>query len=223
MNRMLRLLAVLLCAVLLSGCYKGDGTENYTPHRQTAPAQDDPFAAEKDAQFQDIGVDPNAATDTPFPFDAASVTEPQGDIVIALLYDNTRDKYNHTQAINYFDKYGNTYRYRKALDLEGDWLSVLKEDLAASPTVVNRMSEPEIRTLWYLAAHAEEYAGMELASQDAGVDVQGVYWLYVIDSAGQPVLLARYDDTARYVASSEVTAFLNWFRYFYHGSMVFGS
>ena len=204
-------------ALLLTGCHKGDGTEVYPD--ETVPVAVNSHADEIRKQFTDVSVDANAKSDYPFSFDPAE--RPRQEIVLAMLYDNTDQRGQHTQAINYFDRDGNVYRYLQPLDLSGDWLKALYDDFDAGAPPVNIMGEAEKQTLWYLAANAGRYAGAAVRSQKTG-DVLGIKWLYLIDSENQPVLLGRYDDTSVYCDDSEVIAFLNWFRYYYHGSFSFG-
>ena len=215
------LTAALLAALLLTGCRKGDGTENRTPTKENAPIITDAYAEEKDAMFTDVTVDENAKGDLPFAFDTSAVEKPQQDIVLALLY----EKFNGAkkeQTVNYYDADGNVYRYRQPLDLNGDWYSVLHDAWKNGATVVNKMSDAERQTLWYLAAHTADYEALELKKQVTHTGVSGTYWLYLIKPDGEPMLLAVYEKTAQYRDSAEVTAFLNWFRYFFHGDFKFG-
>jgi len=215
------LLAALIGSLLLTGCYKGDGSENYTPHTAPVPIQTDAHAEEKDATFTNVTVDVNAKGDHAFAFDTAALKKPEQSIVLAMLYEKYDGVSKH-QAINYFDADGNVYRYLQPLDLEGDWFSVLQEAWKNGATVVNKMSDAERETLWYMAAHTADYEALEMKQQSAGKDVVGAYQFYLIKPDGKPLAIARYDDTCLYRDSAEITAFLNWFRYFYHGDLVFG-
>lgn len=208
--------AVLLCGVVLcSGCYKGNGTE--TPPRQyfELPAED-PHAAEKEAKFTDVSEDAAAKKDYPFALDVNTVTEPAHDILLVMIYDNYEN--GRTQTINFYDKNGYAYRYRQPLDTTADnWFDTL---LAYYPTAapVNQMSAEEQKTLWYLSSQSSVFADTPLASEkDIGHPV-GVRSLYLMTATGEPVLLARYDDTVLYRDNAEVTSFANWFRYFFHGT-----
>lgn len=214
--------AAMLCGLMLTGCYKGDGTENYTPHAKSVPVQTEANIQEIDATFTNVTVDVNAKSDYPFAFDAAALKKPETGIVFALLY----EKFNGVameQAVNYFDADGNVYRHREPLDFSGDWLPVLQDSLKNGATVVNKMSDAERETLWYLSAHTADYEAMDMKQQDSGRDVAGVYQFYVVKPDGEPLLIARYDDVSLYRDCAEIPAFLNWFRYFYHADLVFGS
>ena len=209
--------ALLLAALMLAGCHKGDGTEVYPA--ETVPVAEDSRVEELEKQFTNVTVDENAKSDYPFSF--APAAQPKQEIVLVMIYDNTDQQGTHTQAINYYDRDGNVYRYRHPLQIEGDWIKTLYADYDRGATVVNIMGEAEKQTLWYLAANADRYRSAELQTENAG-EVLGIKWLYLVDPAGEPVLLARYDDTSVWCGDSEVVSFLNWFRYFYHGSFTFG-
>lgn len=216
------LAALFLAAMLLTGCRKGDGSEEYTPPRDLSDVVTDAYAAEKDASFTNVTVDEaEAKGDKPFAFDSAGLERPKQDIVLALLYEKDNGV-KIEQAVNYYDADGNVYRYREPLDFNGDWFPVLDNARKNGAVVVNKMSDSERETLWYLAAHAGDYEPLEMKRKVTGNDVQGVYLLYLIKPDGSPLLLARYAGTAEYRYSAEVAAFLNWFRYFYHGSFKFG-
>ena len=212
-----KILCLTAAAVLLTGCHKGDGTEYYPA--ETVPVAENSHVEELEKQFTNVTVDENAKSDYPFSFSPAE--RPKQEIVLVMLYDNTDQPGTHTQTVNYFDRDGNVYRYRHPLDLSGDWLKTLYADFDAGATVVNIMGEAEKQTLWYLAANAARYEKAELKSQNTD-EVLGIKWLYLINAEYQPVLLARYDDTSVCCGDSEVIAFANWFRYFYHGSFKFG-
>lgn len=214
-------LTAALLSALLTGCYKGDGTENISFPTQTVPVQTSPNQAEIEASFTDVTRDPNAPTDLPFAFEPVT-QEPQQDILLALLFDNTESPGQHTQAINYFDKAGNCYRYRDGLDVDGDWLSVLQAHLKTNPLPVSIASEAELQSLRYLAAHAADYEKADNITQSATNKVVGVTWVYAVGADNTPVLLCRYDDTSVCRKSSEVTSFLNWFSYFFHPYVEFG-
>ncbi|MBR5405026.1 MAG: hypothetical protein K6E36_00520 [Oscillospiraceae bacterium] len=211
-----RMLPVLLLAALLTaGCRKGDGTE-----RIPVPVKENSNADYFDSLFTDVTEDKNAKKDTPFSVSGA--VRPSQDIVLVMIYDNTEEMLSHSQAVNYFDRDGNTYRYRHPVDLSGDWLSVLQEDYRAGATVVNIMSEEERNTIWALAAEADTLKNAPLKTKSPGKDIYGVTYLYLIDETNQPILLAQYDDTSTCCDTPEVIAFADWFRYFYHGDFTFG-
>lgn len=206
--------ALLLC----SGCYKGDGTET-PPSQHIGLPEADPNAAYKESVTTNVAVDPNAKKDYPFAFDLNSVAEPAQDILLVMIYDNYEN--GRTQTVNFYDKKGNVYRYRQPLDTASEnWFAALQTYYpTASP--VNIMSTEEQKTLWYLSSQIQTYAASDIGSQKTGGDILGVRTLYLMDSSGQPVMLARYDDTVMYRSHAEVTAFANWFRYFFHGTYVF--
>lgn len=215
-----RCAAVLMTAILLPccGCYKGDGTET-PPAQQFGMPDPDPNAAYKESITTNVTVDPNAKTDYPFAFDANTVAEPMTDILLVMIYDNYEN--GRTQTVNFYDKKGNVYRYRQPLDTAAaNWFATLQSYYpTASP--VNIMSEAETKTLWYMASQKSTYAATDIATQNTGSHPAGVRSLYLMDASGEPMLLARYDDTAMYRHHTEVTAFANWFRYFFHGNYQF--
>lgn len=222
-NRISRAAGVLLAiltAAALAGCHKGDGTEVIPDRHSSVAVKDDEKAAEKDKLFEGITEDPNAKQDAPFPLD--SPERPKQEILLVMIYDNTEEELSHTQTVNYWDRDGRNFRYRHPVDPGGDWLDLLYDHYDNGAVPVNIMSETEKQTLWQIAAHSGEYAAAAQAVQDPGKDIYGVTWIYAINERDEPILLARYDDTCVYPDNSEVTAFLNWFRYFYHGSFVFG-
>lgn len=226
MKQKARMIPVLFAALLLTaGCRKGNGTESI-PDRgaskgqgASVPVAEDPNADSYDALFTDVTEDKNAKKDTPFP--AENAVRPQQEIVMVMIYDNTEEQTTHTQAVNYFDRDGNTYRYRHPLDAEGDWIGTLLEDYRSGAAVVNIMSAEEKQTLWALAAQAEELKNAPLKTKSPGKDVYGVKWLYLISGQNEPVMLARYDDTCVCCDTPEVTAFADWFRYFLHDGFTF--
>ncbi len=212
-----RCAAVLMTAVLLPccGCYKGDGTET-PPAQQFGLPEPDPHAAYKESITTNVSVDPNAKKDYPFAFDANTVAEPAQDILLVMIYDNYEN--GRTQTVNFYDKNGNVYRYRQPLDTASEnWFAVLQSYYpTASP--VNIMSDEEKNTLRYIASQYTTYAAADIATQATGGSPVGVRSLYLMDANGAPLLLARFDDTVMYRSNSEVTAFANWFRYFFHGT-----
>lgn len=209
----------MLCAALLTGCYKGDGTEVRV--RKTAKLEDDSLADMMDARFTNVTVDATARTDYPFSFEPVT-EEPVQELLLVMIYDYA-DRYTHSQAVNYFDRSGNVYRYRHPVDPDGDFMTPLLEQYRAGGTVVSIMGEPERETMRYLAAHVSDYRKAELKEQDTGTDVYGGTSLYLIDSRGEPVLIGKHDDISLYRDSSEIVSFLNWFSFFYHGDFTFGS
>lgn len=218
-----RCAAALMTAFLLPccGCYKGDGTET-PPAQQFGMPDPDPNAAYKESITTNVTEDPNAKTDYPFAFDANTVAEPSQDILLVMIYDNYED--GRTQTVNFYDKKGNVYRYRQPLDTAAaNWFATLQDyylvDATASP--VNIMGEAERKTLWYMASQQNTYAAANIATQSAGSNPMGVRSLYLIDANGEPMLLVRYDDTVMYRQNTEVTAFANWFRFFFHGTYQF--
>ena len=222
MIRFRKLLCVLLAAAvlpgMLAGCRKSDGTEVFPT--ETVPVPENPKADEQDKSFTSIAVSEFAKTDAPFPLDDAQ--RPQQGIVMVMIFDDTEMKLNHTQAVNYFDSDGNVYRYRHAVDPDGDWLSVLTEHYRQGAQPVSLLGETEKKALWHLCQNAEKYRGAEQKTQKASGDVLGIKWLYLLDGSDDPILLARYDDLSVYIGDSEVTAFLNWFRLFQHNKITFG-
>ena len=215
--------AAMLCAVLLSagltGCYKGDGTEVRV--RKAAKVEDNPYADQIDAAFTDVSVDPNAKTEYPFLLDAAALTEPKQDILLVMIYDCAENPHSHTQAVTYYDKNGCAYRYRHPIEADGDWYPVLRENYDAGATVVNIMSDEERQTLWYLSNHIADYQAMQTVTKDTGKDIYGVTKLYLIDEHAEAVEIGCYDDVSSCRDSSEIAAFLDWYRYFYHGDFRF--
>lgn len=218
-----RCAAVLLTVVLLPccGCYKGDGTET-PPAQQFGVPEPDPNAAYKESITTNVTIDSNAKTDYPFAFDASTVAEPTQDILLVMIYDNYED--GRTQTVNFYDKNGNVYRYRQPLDTAAaNWFATLRDyyliDATASP--VNIMGDAERQTLWYMASQQSTYAAADIATQSAGSDPMGVRSLYLINENGESMLLVRYDDTVMYRQNAEVTAFANWFRFFFHGTYQF--
>ncbi len=215
-----RCAAVLMTAVLLPccGCYKGDGTET-PPAQQFGMPAADPNADYKESITTNVSVDPNARTDYPFAFDANTVAEPTQDILLVMIYDNYEN--GRTQTVNFYDKKGNVYRYRQPLDTAAaDWFAALQSYYsAASP--VNIMSDAEKKTLWYMASQQTTYAAADITMQNTDGSPVGVRSLYLMGANGEPMLLARYDDTVMYRKNAEVTAFANWFRYFFHGTYQF--
>ena len=212
------LTALLLGAVCLTGCYKGDGTEVRV--RKTAKAEDNPNAELFESMATNVSVDPNAKTDTPFPFDPVA-EEPVQDIILVMIYDRA-DSVSHTQAVNYFDRSGNVYRYWNAVDSDGDFMTPIRAHYSGGAPAVSIMGDAERETLRYLAEHVSDYSKAVMKEQDTGKDVYGYTQLWLIDKRGEPVLIARYDDVSEYRDSSEIISFLNWFRIFYHGDFIFG-
>ena len=219
------LLAALLSAAALTGCYKGDGTEVIAQQAETVPAAAERRAEEDDAAFAQTKaeVSPAAKTDYPFSFDAQACERPKQEIVMVMIYDAAEQPLQHDQTVNYFDRDGNCYRYRQALDLEGNWMDVLYDHYRSGAPAVSRMSEEETRTLWYFSGNAAVYKDAGLAVQDPGKEVYGVKWLYTVSERDEAVLLGRYDDVCAYADKPEVPAFLNWFRYYFHNSFQFGN
>lgn len=217
-------IAVMLGAVCLTGCYKGDGTEVIPERHEAVPVKENTHAEADDEAFRntDLTEDPDAKKDYPFAFDAAACERPKQDIVLVMIYDNTEQKLDHSQTVNYFDRDGRCYRYRQPLDLSGDWMNVLYDHYRSDPPAVNVMSEEEKRTLWYLSAHAAEYQNAEKVQQDPKKEIFGVKWIYTVSERDEAVLLGRYDDTCVYADVPGVPEFLNWFRYFFHSSFRFG-
>lgn len=214
-KRFRRLPALLLAALLLTACHKGDGTE-----RIAVPVRDDSDADRVNALFTDVTEDKNARTDTPFQADGTE--RPKQDIVMVMLYDNTEEELSHDQAVNYFDSDGNTYRYRHPVDADGDFLTPLLEEYAGGATVVNIMSAEERSTLWALAAKADALKNAGFRTKSADDEVYGVTSLYLIGENNEPVLLAKYDDNSVCCDDPDVIAFADWFRYFYHPYVTFG-
>ncbi len=212
--------AALLPAVLLTGCYKGDGTEVRV--RKSAKLTENSYAEELDAAFSDVTVDENAKTDYPFSFDINALETPAQDILMIQIYEYA-DAYVHTQRVNYYDRSGNVYYYRQPVDTNEEFYSVLYAHWSADATVVNIMGDADRNTLWYFANRADDCAEMQMKEQDPGKDIYGTTWLYLVDESGTPVLLGQYGDVCMYRDSDEVTAFLNWFSFFYHSDFVFGS
>ena len=216
------LLALLLsCGVsLCSGCYKGDGTET-PPVQHIGLPEADPHAAEKEVFFTNVSEDAAAKKDYPFVFDANAVSEPSQDILLVMIYDNYEN--GRTQTVNFYDKKGYAYRYRQPLDTAADdWFSALQ---AYYPTAnpVNQMSAEEQKTLWYLSSQLDGYAAAPIENQKDVDGPVGMRTLYLMTPQGEPVMLARYDDTVLYRNHAEVTAFANWFRYFFHGTYQYPS
>lgn len=211
-------LGALLSASLLTACYKGDGTEVRV--RKAPKLEENSYADTLDAEFTDVSVRPDAPTDTPIVLDGTQMSAKQ-DILLIQIYDYS-DKYSHTQKVNYYDRDGNVYYYRQPVEPDGDFYTPLYENWKSGATVVNIMGDVERETVQYLAAHAEDYKNTEMKTQETGKDIYGVTWLYLVDQSGEPVLLARYDDTCAYRDDKEVVDFLNWFSFFYHGDVVFG-
>lgn len=207
--------AVLLSALPLTACHKGDGTEKIA-----VPVKDDSDAEKYDAMFTDVTEDKNAKKDTPFQTDGTA--RPAQDIIMVMLYDNQEEELNHSQAVNYFDSDGNTYRYRHPVDADGDFLTPLLEEYRSGATVVNIMSEEERTTLWSLAAKAGSLKNAKMKSKKAENEVYGVTSLYLIDEKNEPILLARYDDTSVCCDDPDAVAFADWFRYFFHPYITFG-
>ncbi len=212
------LIAAIIGAVSLTGCYKGNGTEIIPEKHKTAAVEENSHADADDAAFRDaeISESPDAKKEYPFDFDAAACEKPKQEIVMVMIYDNTEQRYKHSQTVNYFDRDGKCYRYRQALDLSGDWMNVLYDHYKAGAPAVSVMSEAETRTLWYLSAHAAEYQNAETVQQKPGKEILGVTWIYTVTERDEPVLLCREDDTCLYAGKPEIPAFLNWFRYYYH-------
>lgn len=211
------LTALMLGGAMLTGCYKGDGTEVRV--RRNAKLQDNPDADAIAATFTNVTVDVNARTDYPFTFEP--VTEnPVQEIAMVMIFDKP-DKVAPEQAVNYFDASGNCYRYWHPVDADGDFMTPLLEDFRNGGTVVSIMGEPERETVRYLAAHVSDYSKLNLKQQDAG-SVYGTTSLYLIDKRGEPLLIGRHADTSEYRDSSEIVAFLNWFSYYYLGDFKFG-
>lgn len=216
------LTAAVCClpAALLTGCYKGDGTEVRV--RKTAKLKENSYADVLDAEFSDVSVDANAKTDYPFSIDANALKTPAQDIVMILIYEYA-DPYSHTQRVNYYDREGNVYLYRQPVDTNKEFYSVLHTHWSEGATVVNIMGDADRNMLRYFADRADECADLPLIEQDPGKDIYGTTQLYLVDESGTPVLLGQYGDVCMYRDSSEVTAFLNWFSFFYHGDVTFGS
>lgn len=204
---------------LCTGCYKGDGTELPPTNQGVQDLVPDPHAAEKEALFTNISEDPNAKKEYPFSFDAAAVAEPQHDILLVMIYENYEN--GRSQTVNFFDKNGYAYRYRQPLDLSQDnWISVLQA-YHATGNPVNQMSAEEQKTLWYFSEKAEAIAELPLHSEEVNSNPVGIRSLYLMTAGNEPVLLARYHDTASCRDSAEVSAFANWFRYYFHGTYEF--
>jgi len=210
-------LAALLCAAMLltTGCRKGDGSDRMSKIVTYADADT------QETSLTSVTADPDANNEKPFAFDASSLSRPKQDIVLALLYEKETE-YRIDQAINYYDADGNVYRYNKPLDLSGDWFSELESDRKNGAAPVSKMNEAECETLWYLAAHAEEYEKMQMKRRVIDKNVQGTYQLYLIKPDGTPIKFAVYAKTSEYRYSAEVASFLNWFRFFYHSDYKFG-
>lgn len=220
-NKYLSAIALLCCGMMLcSGCYKGDGTET-PPAQHIGLPEEDPYAAEKEASFTNVSEDPAAKKEYPFAFDANAVAEPAQDILLVMIYDNYEN--GRTQTINFYDKKGYAYRYRQPLDTASDdWFSALQEYYpTANP--VNQMSVEEQKTLWYLSSQIAAYEALPIETEKNVGSPVGVRTLYLMTPQGEPVMLARYDDTVMYRSSAEVTAFANWFRYFFHGTYQYPS
>ncbi|MBQ5335472.1 MAG: hypothetical protein J6Z45_05955 [Oscillospiraceae bacterium] len=207
--------ALALSAFSLTACHKGDGTEKIA-----VPVRDDSDADRFDAMFTDLTEDKNAKKDTPVAIDGT--VRPKQGIVMVMVYDNTEEELSHTQAVNYFDSDGNTYRYRHPVDADGDFLTPLLEEYRTGATVVNIMSEEERNTLWSLAAKADTLRNADFSSKLPGKDVYGSTALYLIDENNEPILIAKYDDTSVCRSDPDAVAFADWFRYFYHPGFTFG-
>ncbi len=214
--------ALLLSAAVLCGCRKGDGTGNGpSMFQQTVPVQTEMRSVNSVSDPQALEVDPTAPTEPPFPIDPAALQEPQQDLILVQILDNTDVSSKHTQTVNCFDKAGRVYRLIDPIDPYGNWLTTVQAELARGCEPVNQLSDAERDTLWYLAQHAAEYAAAETDTEYIGA-VTATRWLYTFGNDGKPVLLAKYDDNSAWVKDSNVIAFANWFRFFFHSGFQFG-
>ena len=217
------LCTALVSLTLTTGCYKGDGTET----RPTGSNQNNPSVnilppdVKEGTPISDLSPDVKAKTDAPFPFSADDAKKPDQDILLVLLYEEFGNSYK--QTVNYYDVDGYVYRFRSALNLKNDdWVELLEQHRDQHDPV-GMMGDVERDTLRYLANHAEDYEDATLKQQTRDGDLPGCSTLYVISEDNEPIEIASYANTCTYRNHEDIIAFANWFRYFYHGDVVFGS